>query len=634
MPKMLRHLVISALLAMAVAAVYYSVEQRTAPKSVTYSEYLQLLDKNEVSEVTIKGNGTTLVGEYSNPKEGQPKTFETHFRKEADPSPEQEAKERGVSFTVEEPEHTKWWVQLIQWVPIFGILFLGLLFFRQAQSSGGQAFSFGRSRHKLVSDSRVKVTFDDVEGVNEAKEELAEVVDYLKYPKKYQKLGARIPKGVLLVGSPGTAKTLLGRAVAGEAGVPFYYISGSDFVEMFVGVGASRVRDLFEQAKKTSPCIVFVDEIDAVGRQRGTGLGGGHDEREQTLNQLLVEMDGFDANQNVIVIAATNRPDVLDPALLRPGRFDRRVVVDKPDIAGRLAILKVHSKGKPLDAEVDLKKLAKRTPGFAGADLENLLNEAALQAARHGREAIKMVDCEEGIDRVTMGPERKSRVIPEKEREATAYHEAGHAMVARAIPEAYPIRKVTILPRGVSLGRVNFMPDEDRFSHSKEQLLAHIAVAMGGRAAEELIFNKFNTGAAQDIEQATQLARDMVCRFGMSEVIGPVNFAGKGDGEVFLGRDLNSSSGAFSEDYARKIDEETQAIVNSQYQRAIDILTEQRGRLDLLATELIAAEVLEDRDLDRILGERDSEGERSEGQDESEKASEKETEAQEAESVG
>lgn len=634
MPKMLRHLVISALLAMAVAAVYYSVEQRTAPKSVTYSEYLQLLDKNEVSEVTIKGNGTTLVGEYSNPKEGQPKTFETHFRKEADPSPEQEAKERGVSFTVEEPEHTKWWVQLIQWVPIFGILFLGLLFFRQAQSSGGQAFSFGRSRHKLVSDSRVKVTFDDVEGVNEAKEELAEVVDYLKYPKKYQKLGARIPKGVLLVGSPGTGKTLLGRAVAGEAGVPFYYISGSDFVEMFVGVGASRVRDLFEQAKKTSPCIVFVDEIDAVGRQRGTGLGGGHDEREQTLNQLLVEMDGFDANQNVIVIAATNRPDVLDPALLRPGRFDRRVVVDKPDIAGRLAILKVHSKGKPLDAEVDLKKLAKRTPGFAGADLENLLNEAALQAARHGREAIKMVDCEEGIDRVTMGPERKSRVIPEKEREATAYHEAGHAMVARAIPEAYPIRKVTILPRGVSLGRVNFMPDEDRFSHSKEQLLAHIAVAMGGRAAEELIFNKFNTGAAQDIEQATQLARDMVCRFGMSEVIGPVNFAGKGDGEVFLGRDLNSSSGAFSEDYARKIDEETQAIVNSQYQRAIDILTEQRGRLDLLATELIAAEVLEDRDLDRILGERDSEGERSEGQDESEKASEKETEAQEAESVG
>lgn len=602
MPRMLRHLVILLLLTLATISVYYSVGQRSAPKAVTYSEYLQLLDQGEVAEVTIKGSGTALVGKYKNVKDGEPTTFETNFRKEAEPSPEQEAKDRAVPFTVEEPEHTQWWVQLLQWIPLFGILLLGFIFFRQAQSSGGQAFSFGRSRHKLVSDSRVKVTFDDVEGVTEAKEELAEVVDYLKYPKKYQKVGARIPKGVLLVGSPGTGKTLLGRAVAGEAGVPFYYISGSDFVEMFVGVGASRVRDLFEQAKKTSPCIVFVDEIDAVGRQRGTGLGGGHDEREQTLNQLLVEMDGFDANQNVIVLAATNRPDVLDPALLRPGRFDRRVVVDKPDIQGRMAILNVHSKGKPLDPEVDLKKLAKRTPGFAGADLENLLNEAALQAARHGRETIKMVDCEEAIDRVTMGPERKSRVISDREREATAYHEAGHAMVARAIPEAHPVRKVTILPRGVALGKVDFMLDEDRFTHSREQLLAQIAVLMGGRAAEELIFNKFNTGASNDIERATSLARDMVCRFGMSDVLGPVNFAGRNDQEVFLGRDFHSSSGAYSEEFSRKIDEETRVIVNGQYERARSILSGQRELLDKLATELIASEVLDDSDLDRILG--------------------------------
>lgn len=602
MPRMFRHLVILLLLTLATVSVYHSIGHRSAPKSVTYSEYLQLLDQGEVADVTIKGNGTTLVGKYKNPKDGEPKTFETHFRKEAEPSPEQEAKDRAVPFTVEEPEHTQWWVQLLQWIPLFGILLLGLIFFRQAQSSGGQAFSFGRSRHKLVSDSRVKVTFDDVEGVSEAKEELAEVVDYLKYPKKYQKVGARIPKGVLLVGSPGTGKTLLGRAVAGEAGVPFYYISGSDFVEMFVGVGASRVRDLFEQAKKTSPCIVFVDEIDAVGRQRGTGLGGGHDEREQTLNQLLVEMDGFDATQNVIVLAATNRPDVLDPALLRPGRFDRRVVVDKPDIQGRMSILKVHSKGKPLDAEVDLKKLAKRTPGFSGADLENLLNEAALQAARHGRDTIKMVDCEEAIDRVTMGPERKSRVISDREREATAYHEAGHAMVARAIPEAHPVRKVTILPRGVALGKVDFMLDEDRFTHSREQLLAQIAVLMGGRAAEDLIFNKFNTGASNDIERATSLARDMVCRFGMSDVLGPVNFAGRGDGEVFLGRDFNSSSGAYSEEFSRQIDEETRSIVSGQYERAKSILISQRELLDKLATELISLEVLDDGDLDRILG--------------------------------
>ena len=370
---------------------------------------------------------------------------------------------------------------------------------------------------------------------------------------------------------------------------------------MFVGVGASRVRDLFEQAKKTSPCIVFVDEIDAVGRQRGTGLGGGHDEREQTLNQLLVEMDGFDATQNVIVLAATNRPDVLDPALLRPGRFDRRVVVDKPDIAGRISILKVHSKGKPLDTSVDVRKLARRTPGFSGADLENLLNEAALQAARASRDAINMDDCEEAIDRVMMGPERKSRVIPEREREVTAYHEAGHAMVARAIPQADPVRKVTILPRGMTMGVTAMIPEEDRYNHTREEMIANIAVLMGGRAAEELIFDEMTTGASNDIERATAIARDMVCRYGMSKALGPVNFSGR-QSQIFLGRDLQQGGHEFSESFARQIDEEVMDLVKSQYERAYKILEGQRAALEMFATELISAEVLDDMDLDRILG--------------------------------
>jgi cell division protease FtsH len=601
MHKMLRHLVILALITIGLCSVFYSVHKDTAPKAIKYSDYLQLLDSDSVAEVVIEGSGTRLTGSYKNPEKGKPAKFYTHFRPEMRPSPEQEARDRGVPLTVKEADSNLWWNQLIQIVPLLLIMVVFLvLIMRQAQSSGGQAFSFGRSRHKLVSDHRVKVTFDDVEGVTEAKQELSEVVDYLKFPKKYQKVGARIPKGVLLVGAPGTGKTLLGRAVAGEAGVPFYYISGSDFVEMFVGVGASRVRDLFEQAKKTSPCIVFVDEIDAVGRQRGTGLGGGHDEREQTLNQLLVEMDGFDATQNVIVIAATNRPDVLDPALLRPGRFDRRVIVDKPDIAGRISILKVHSKGKPLDPEVDVKKLARRTPGFSGADLENLLNEAALQAARSGRDTINQNDCEEAIDRVMMGPERKSRIIPEREREVTAYHEAGHALVARAIPEADPVRKVTILPRGMTLGVTSMIPEEDRYNHTREEMIANIAVLMGGRAAEELVFNEVTTGASNDIERATQTARDMVTRYGMSKVLGPVNFAGSRS-NLFLGREMGEQRD-FSEAFSRQIDEEVMALVKSQYERAYKILEGQRAKLDEFASELIAAEVLEDVDLDRILG--------------------------------
>lgn len=601
MHRVLRHLVIFALITVGLLVVVQSVREDTAPKAVKYSEFLQLMDSGSVAEVLIEGSGTKLIGTYKNPEKGAPAKFFTNFRPDMDPSPERQVELRGIPLTIEDANKNAIWSQLLQILPLILIMVIFLvLIMRQAQSNGGQAFSFGRSRHKLVSDHRVKVTFDDVEGVTEAKQELAEVVDYLKFPKKYQKVGARIPKGVLLVGAPGTGKTLLGRAVAGEAGVPFYYISGSDFVEMFVGVGASRVRDLFEQAKKTSPCIVFVDEIDAVGRQRGTGLGGGHDEREQTLNQLLVEMDGFDATQNVIVIAATNRPDVLDPALLRPGRFDRRVIVDKPDIAGRISILKVHSKGKPLDSSIDVRKLARRTPGFSGADLENLLNEAALQAARLGRDTIVMDDCEEAIDRVTMGPERKSRIIPEKEREVTAYHEAGHALVARALPDADPVRKVTILPRGMALGVTSMIPEEDRYNHTREEMIANICVFMGGRAAEELTFGEITTGASNDIERATQIARDMVCRYGMSKVLGPVNFSGTRS-NLFLGREMGEQRD-YSDAFSRQIDEEVLTLVKSQYERAYKILEEQRGKLDEFATELIAAEVLEDTDLDRILG--------------------------------
>ncbi len=599
MHRLFRQLIIFLLIGIAVLGLVYALRNgKRAPKAITYSEFVQMVDDAKVSEVRIEGN--KLVGKFAKPDANGPKEFFTHFRKEMEPSPEDLLAREKVRFEVRDTEAGRWWIENFYLIPL---LFLSVLFFwliRQAQSSGGQAFSFGRSKHKLVSENRVKVTFDDVAGVAEAKEELAEVVDYLKYPKKYQSLGARIPRGVLLLGSPGTGKTLLGRAIAGEAGVPFYYISGSDFVEMFVGVGASRVRDLFEQAKRTSPCVVFIDEIDAVGRQRGAGVGGGHDEREQTLNQLLVEMDGFEPNQNVIILAATNRPDVLDPALLRPGRFDRQVMVDKPDIAGRLAILKVHSRGKPLGVNVDLNLLARQTPGFSGADLENLLNEAALLAARNNRDKIYMQDCEEAIDRVRMGPERKSRVIPEDEREVTAVHEAGHALAGRAIPESDPVRKVTILPRGMAMGLTIFVPEEDRYSATREDLLAQIAVLMAGRAAEDIVFGRVTTGASNDIERASQLARDMVCRYGMSDVLGPVHF-GRKQSQVFLGRDISEQRN-YSEAVAKSIDDEVRTIVESQYQKARGILVQQRDKLDLLAGELLKAEVLEEEDLDRLLG--------------------------------
>ena len=598
MQRIFRQLVISLLIGIAVLGVIYTVHgSKKGPKSVLYSEFVQYVDDGKVAEVSIQGN--KLVGKFKTEDKGYTQ-FYTHFRREMEPSPEELLTREKVRFQVADTEGNRWIVDNLYLIPLLIVSGLLFMIIRQAQSSGGQAFSFGRSKHKLVSENRVKVTFDDVAGVAEAKEELGEVVDYLKYPKKYQSLGARIPRGVLLLGAPGTGKTLLGRAIAGEAGVPFYYISGSDFVEMFVGVGASRVRDLFEQAKRTSPCVVFIDEIDAVGRQRGAGVGGGHDEREQTLNQLLVEMDGFEPNQNVIILAATNRPDVLDPALLRPGRFDRQVVVDKPDIAGRLAILKVHSRGKPLGVNVDLNMLARQTPGFSGADLENLLNEAALLAARNNRDKIYMQDCDEAIDRVRMGPERKSRIIPEDEREVTAYHEAGHAMVGRAIPESDPVRKVTILPRGMAMGVTIFVPEEDRYSATTEDLLAQIAVFMAGRAAEELAFGRITTGASNDIERATQIARDMVCRYGMSKKVGPVHF-GRKQSQVFLGRDINEQRN-YSEATAQDIDEEVRRTVEAQYNRARSILETQKELLDVLAAELLRAEVLEEEDLEKILG--------------------------------
>jgi cell division protease FtsH len=472
---------------------------------------------------------------------------------------------------------------------------------RQTQSGNNQAISFGRSRARLIAGDKPAITFADVAGVDEAKQELTEIVEFLKYPEKFVALGARIPKGVLLVGPPGTGKTLLSKAVAGEAGVPFFSISGSEFVEMFVGVGASRVRDLFDQAKKNSPCIVFVDEIDAVGRQRGAGLGGGHDEREQTLNQLLVEMDGFDTNTHVIVIAATNRPDVLDPALLRPGRFDRHVTLDSPDIRGRRSILDVHARNKPLDSTVDLDVLARQTPGFSGADLANLINEAAILAARANKKVIGMEELGEGIERVIAGPERKSRRLSDHEKEVTAYHEVGHALVAKALPKCDPVHKVSIISRGQALGLTWYLPTEDRYLRSKAELMDQIAAAMGGRVAEEIVFHDVTWGAENDIQRVTNIARRMVTQWGMSEKLGPVTMGHKEE-LVFLGRDLGEQRN-YSEEVAAMIDEEVRSIVNHGYQTAKSILSQQRDKLDLVAERLKAVETIDGNELDAILRE-------------------------------
>ncbi len=512
--------------------------------------------------------------------------------------------EAGISYTVKSKDESSIWPQvLVWWLPMLLLVGIFFLFMRQLQSGGGKAMSFGKSKAKLLSDHQNRVTFKDVAGVEEAKDEVEEIIAFLKDPKKFTRLGGRIPKGVLMMGPPGTGKTLLARAIAGEAGVPFFSSSGSDFVEMFVGVGASRVRDLFEQGKKNAPCIIFIDEIDAVGRHRGAGLGGGHDEREQTLNQLLVEMDGFESNDGVIIIAATNRPDVLDPALLRPGRFDRRINVPRPDVRGRVGILAVHTRKVPIH-NVDLEVIARGTPGFSGADLEFLVNEAALIAARRDKDKVEMEDFEEAKDKVLMGAERKSMIISDKEKRTTAVHEAGHALVARYVAGAMgdmadPVHKVTIIPRGRALGLTQQLPQEDRLSMTAEFATNQIAILMGGRVAEEIVFAHKTTGAGNDIERATELARSMVTEWGMSEEFGPLNFS-PGKQEVFLGRDFGNGT-TLSEDTARRIDAEIRRIVTGQYTRATEILTKHRAELELVSEALMEYETLDGVDIDVLL---------------------------------
>lgn len=501
---------------------------------------------------------------------------------------------------VKEQENSFWQQVLVTWLPMVVLVVLFLLFMRQLQVGGGKAMSFGKSKAKLLSENQKKMTFADVAGVEEAKDEVEEIIAFLKDPKKFTRLGGRIPKGVLMMGPPGTGKTLLARAIAGEAGVPFFSISGSDFVEMFVGVGASRVRDLFEQGKKNAPCIIFIDEIDAVGRHRGAGLGGGHDEREQTLNQLLVEMDGFESNDGVILVAATNRPDVLDPALLRPGRFDRRIVVARPDVKGRLGILKVHTKKTPLGPGVELETIARGTPGFSGADLENLVNEAALLAARADKDRLEMFDFEMAKDKVLMGPERRSMVISDKEKRNTAYHEAGHALVGKMLKNTDPIHKVTIIPRGRALGLTQQLPIEDRLSMSADSANDHIAVMMGGRLAEEIIFGQLTTGASNDIQQATDMARRMVCEWGMSEKLGPLHF-GKREAEVFLGRDFNDGGKEYSEQTAIEIDAEVRRIVTENYTRAKQVVIDNLDKLKVLADALLEYETVDGVEIDTLF---------------------------------
>jgi len=506
---------------------------------------------------------------------------------------------RGVKVSYESQEVGLWVTILSSWLPMLLFVFLFVMFMRQAQSGGGKLFSFGKSRHRVLNESARKVTFQDIAGIDEAKEELQEIIEFLKEPQRFTKLGGRIPKGVLLMGPPGTGKTLLARGVAGEAGVPFLSISGSDFVEMFVGVGASRVRDLFEEGKKRAPCIIFIDEIDAVGRQRGAGLGGGHDEREQTLNQLLVEMDGFEVNTGVIIMAATNRPDVLDPALLRPGRFDRRVVVPSPDVKGREAILRVHSRKVPLAQDVRLDVLARGTPGFVGADLENLVNEAALLAARKGQDQVTMADLEEAKDKVLMGTARRSIVMSEHERELTAYHEAGHTIVAKTVPGADPLHKVTIVPRGISLGMTQQLPSEDRYTASRSYLVNRLAILMGGRVAEMLVFGEESSGAGQDIKMATEQARRMVSQFGMS-ILGPIYMDHVGE-MVFLGKDLTSQR-EISEATAQRVDREVKRLILSAQDEAARILSERREALEALARALLEHETLDGDEVDRVIG--------------------------------
>jgi len=561
-----------------------------ASREVNFSDFMNQVENDQVAEVTITGN--QIKGKYTDET-----AFETVSPTQFDDLVKI-LREHNVSINVKDTSRSPWFSYLFTWFPIVILILFWIFFMRQMQSGGNKALSFGKSRAKLFSGVQKKVTFKDVAGVKEAKEELQEIIEFLRDPKKFQKLGGRIPKGVLLVGAPGTGKTLLARAVAGEAGVPFFTISGSDFVEMFVGVGASRVRDLFDQGKKQAPCLIFIDEIDAVGRQRGAGLGGGHDEREQTLNQLLVEMDGFDANEGVILIAATNRPDILDTALLRPGRFDRRIVVNMPDVKGREEILKVHVKNIPLAKDVDLSVLARSTPGFSGADLANLVNEGALLGARNGREAVTMKDLESSKDKVLMGVERKSMIISDEEKKSTAYHEAGHALVTALIPEADPIHKVTIIPRGMALGVTQQLPLDDRYTYSKEYLEAQLSVYMAGRVAENMFLDKTTTGAANDFEKATDIARKMVCQYGMSD-LGPLTF-GERDDLIFLGRDLTTHKN-FSEKTSERIDDEVKKIITRNFDRSKKLIEDNKDKLEKIAEALLEREVLDSEEIEEII---------------------------------
>ena len=570
----------------ATAALLYLMVKNSAGDKVqdfNFSRFMLDVNGDNVKDVTIAGTEVsgTLKKDGSKFKTTIPANYPDLYKT---------LQEKNVNLTIKDNSGNTWITWVGQGLPMIILLGFWIFFMRQMQSGGNKALSFGKSRARLLSSQQKKVTFKDVAGVEEAKEELHEIIEFLREPQKFQKLGGRIPKGVLLVGPPGTGKTLLARAIAGEANVPFFSISGSDFVEMFVGVGASRVRDLFEQGKKNAPCIVFIDEIDAVGRHRGAGLGGGHDEREQTLNALLVEMDGFESNEGVILIAATNRPDVLDPALLRPGRFDRRVVVPRPDVGGREGILKVHTKKIPLSEDVEITVLARGTPGFSGADLANLVNEAALLAARQNRKQVIMADFESAKDKVLMGAERKSMILSEEEKKNTAYHEAGHALVACIVPYADPVHKVTIIPRGMALGVTMQLPVDDKHTYTRDYLESQLSIMMGGRVAEELFLNHVTTGAGNDIEQATELARRMVCEFGMSD-LGPLAF-GKNQQEIFLGRDL-ATQRDFSEDTAIKIDQEVKKFVLRGYERAKDVLSSNRDALVRIAEALLEREVLD-----------------------------------------
>jgi len=565
-------------------------KQHMVETSISYTQFLAMVDEERVSSVVIQGQELYV----NDVNEGR---FKVYAPEDADLI--KILRQKGVVINAKPPSENPWYMSvLVSWFPMIVLIGVWIFFMRQMQAGGGKALSFGKSRARLMSDQSERVTFEDVAGIDEAKEELIEIVEFLRDPKKFTRLGGRIPKGVLLVGPPGCGKTLLARAIAGEAGVPFFSISGSDFVEMFVGVGASRVRDLFVQGKKNAPCIIFIDEIDAVGRHRGAGLGGGHDEREQTLNQLLVEMDGFESNEGVILISATNRPDVLDPALLRPGRFDRQVVVSMPDIRGREKILRVHMQKSPIDNDVNVVILAKGTPGFSGADLENLVNEAALLAAKRDKEKIGMADFEDAKDKVYMGLERKSKVIKEEDRKVTAYHEGGHALVARFLPETDPVNKITIVPRGRAAGITWFLPEERDFKF-KDQLESELAVAFGGRVAEEIVFKRISTGAANDIKQATDLAQQMIRSWGMSDDLGPLSYA-KGEEQVFLGREI-AQHRDYSEATAQKIDEEINKLIKSSYGRAQTVLNENLDILHKLAEVLLENETVMGKELDELI---------------------------------